>query len=46
MRIEALAELGELALVAAETRTEDDTTAVQTLERGELLGDDVRTPAR
>ena len=46
VRVEVLAERGELLLVAAEAGAEHDATAVQAFERGELLRDDLWPPAR
>src|SRR5207237_10810089 len=46
VRIEALAELDELAFVAAEAGTEDDVPAVQSFQRAELLGYDLRPATR
>jgi hypothetical protein len=46
MRIEVLAELGELPLVPAETGAEGHEAAVQTLQRCELLRENLGTAPR
>src|SRR5207302_694495 len=46
VRIEVLAELGELPLIPAETGAENHASAVQTLQRRELLCENLGPPPR